>query len=1017
VRFKILGLLEVSDESHVLSLPRGKERALLAVLLIRANEPVSTDRLIDELWGERPPEHAAKTVQVYVSRLRKTLGAERVTTTPAGYVIHASGSEVDSREFERLAREGREAFEADDAKRAARLFSEADALWRGPALADFRFEPFAQAEIRRLEELRAGARADRIDVRLARGEADAVLAELEQLVSEQPLWERPRRQLMLALYRSGRQAEALDLYRKTRALLADELGIEPSPELQELERAILNQEAALAAPTRREPRARASRGAALLAAGGVILISAAAAAAFALDRGGSSSSRAVAAGLGEIVAVDAHSGAVEKRIPAGRTPAAISAGDGALWLVDADARTVIRLDPSSGGTETLATGATPVDVAAGGGSVWVGNARPLAGAQFIGPVLTSVARLDAPTRTLRGQVSLSHRPGDISNAAQNRLAVGRGALWVVTPDFAVLRIDARSAAPTSSTRAVHAIAVAAGGAGVWAIADDGTVARLDPRTAQVVARTRIDAPVAGIAVGKDAVWVTSFDGGLWRVPERRPASLGTVDLGRGVADVAVGANAVWVANPLAGTLTEVDPRTARVVRTIDVGGIPRSVIVDGDTVWVATAADPTESAAETHGIHAFPSSTCEPAVTGKGDADVLVVSDLPLQGGTRLQAMQMAQAIAFVLREHGLRAGRFRIAYQSCDDSLAYTGLFDEAKCAANARAYGANRDVVGVIGTLNSPCALAEVPELNQAPGGALAMVSPLNSFVGLTRSGPGIDPTLPAALYPSSRRNYVRVYPTDDLEGAALALLARDRGDRRVFVLDDGQLGYGVLMATGFETAARRLGLDVVGHLSWDARAGEYPELARRVARSHPTAVFVGGLLDTNAGAVVRDLGREVGASVDVLGPDGLTPLSILVQRAGRAAVGTHVSLAGVVTEHLPPGGKRFVRAFGRTQPGVEIEPSAVYAAQSTEVLLDAIARSDGTRASIVKQLFRTRIRNGLLGTFGFDANGDVTESPVTIVRVTSGGTSNAVGSVQGGVVERVVRPSTKLVSAAGG
>jgi branched-chain amino acid transport system substrate-binding protein len=1013
VRFKILGLLEVSDESQMLSLPRGKERALLAVLLIHVNEPVSTDRLIDELWGERPPEHAAKTVQVYVSRLRKTLGAERVTTTPAGYVIQASENEVDSREFERLAREGHEAFEADDAKRAERLLAEADALWRGPALADFRFEPFAQGEIRRLEELRAGARADLIDVRLARGEADAVIAELEQLVAEQPLWERPRRQLMLALYRSGRQAEALELYRKTRALFADELGIDPSPELQELERAILNQDAALAAPSRRTPRARTSHGAALLAAGGVIVASAAVVAVLALNRGDAPSSGAVAAGLGELIAVDARTGAVEKRVAAGRTPAAISAGNGALWLVDADARTVLRLDLSSGATETLATGATPVDVAAGDGSVWIGNAHPLAGAQFVGPVLTSVARLDAATRTQRSQTALSHRPGDVSNAAENRLASSPGALWAVTPDFAVVRIDARSGAPTASTRAVHAIAVAAGGAGVWALGSDGTVARLDPRTARVVARTRIDAPVAAIAVGKDAAWVTSFDGGLWRVPVHRPASLGAVDLGRGVADVAVGSDAVWVADPLAGTLTQVDLGTTRVVRTIDLGGIPRSITVDGDTVWVAAVADPTPSAAETHGVHAFPASTCEPALTGKENADALVVSDLPLQGGTRVQATQMAQAIAFVFREHGFRAGRFRVGYQSCDDSLAYTGLFDEAKCAANARAYGDNRDVVGVIGTYNSPCALAEVPQLNQAPDGALAMVSPSNSFVGLTRSGPGIDPTLPAALYPSSRRNYVRVFPTDDLQGAALALLARDRGDRRVFVLDDGEPGYGQLMATGFETAARRLGLDVVGHMSWDPHAGMYTGVAQRVARSGARAVFVGGLLDTNAGAVVRALRRAVDASVDVLGPDGLTPLSILVQRAGQAAVGMHVSLAGAVTERLSPAGRRFVRAFGHTQPGVEVDPSAVYAAQATEVLLDAIARSDGTRASIVQELFRTRIRNGLLGSFGFDANGDVTESPVTIVRVRRGGGSTTVQSVQGGVIERVVRPSSKLVA----
>ena len=172
------------------------------------------------------------------------------------------------------------------------------------------------------------------------------------------------------------------------------------------------------------------------------------------------------------------------------------------------------------------------------------------------------------------------------------------------------------------------------------------------------------------------------------------------------------------------------------------------------------------------------------------------------------------------------------MAYQSCDDSLARTGLYDEAKCASNARAYGENPDVIGVVGTYNSACAVAVIPELNRAPSGPLAMVSPLNDFVGLTRQGPGVDPSLPAALYPTGVRSYARVYPTDDLGGAALALLARDRGRTRVFVLDDGEPGYGALQATTFETAARRVGLDVVGRATWDPRADEFTQLARRVA-----------------------------------------------------------------------------------------------------------------------------------------------------------------------------------------
>ena len=267
-------------------------------------------------------------------------------------------------------------------------------------------------------------------------------------------------------------------------------------------------------------------------------------------------------------------------------------------------------------------------------------------------------------------------------------------------------------------------------------------------------------------------------------PSERP------QLAPGVGDLAVTPTAIWVANPIAGTLTVVDPETTRVIREIDVEGIPRSLAIDGDTVWATVIPDPVATvASEELGVATFAPNVCEPPVAGKrGRADFLITSDLPLQGGFRASATQMAHAIAFVLRERDFRAGRYRVAYQSCDDSLARTGLYDEAKCASNARAYGENPDVIGVVGTYNSACAVAVIPELNRAPNGPLAMVSPLNDFVGLTRQGPGVDPSLPAALYPTGVRSYARVYPTDDLGGAALALLARDRGRTRVFVLDDG-------------------------------------------------------------------------------------------------------------------------------------------------------------------------------------------------------------------------------------
>jgi branched-chain amino acid transport system substrate-binding protein len=555
-------------------------------------------------------------------------------------------------------------------------------------------------------------------------------------------------------------------------------------------------------------------------------------------------------------------------------------------------------------------------------------------------------------------------------------------------------------------------------AGVWVLGVDGAIVRLDERTVRPIVRTRLAvSSVGSIAVGDDAVWVTSPDDGtLWRIGAGSRLTPGAIDLGHGVSDIAIGAEAVWVANPLAGTVTKVGLESARVQRTTALNGIPRSLAIDGKTLWAAVVADPTASAHAVAGVHQFPGSTCERVLGGRGDSDLLVVSDLPLQGGVRVTTTQMAQAIIFVLREHGFRAGRFQIAYQACDDSVARTRLFDEAKCAANARAYARNPDVVAVIGTFNSPCSVAALPELNQAPGGSLAMISPSNSFVGLTRAAPEVDPALPAALYPTGHRNFLRVIPTDDLQPAALAVLARDRHRRRVYILDDGSPGYGALMASAFDTAARRLGLSVVGHGSWDPQRRSYHALARRVAHSGAQAVFLGGLLDTNAATVVRDLRARLGASVDLLAPDGLTPLKLLTAQAGPAALGVHVSLAGLVTGRLPPAGARFVSRFGKTQHGVEVQPSAVYAAQATEVLLDAIARSDGTRASVLEQLFHTRVGNGLLGSFDFNANGDISASPITILRVARSGGSNTVQSVEGGVVERVVQPTPRLVSSSG-
>lgn len=245
MEFRILGPLEVWDGGREVTLGGRKPRALLALLLLHPNEVVPAHRLIDELWGEDSPERAADALRVNVSRLRKALPQDVLGTRAPGYVLRVEPDALDLYRFELLVDEGRSLLARSLAAEASERLRHALSLWRGPALADFGYESFAQTAIARLEEIRLAAVELRIDAELALGRHDELIGELETLVAEQPLRERLRTHLMTALYRSGRQAEALDAYQDARRALVDELGIEPSTALQELERAILRHDPAL----------------------------------------------------------------------------------------------------------------------------------------------------------------------------------------------------------------------------------------------------------------------------------------------------------------------------------------------------------------------------------------------------------------------------------------------------------------------------------------------------------------------------------------------------------------------------------------------------------------------------------------------------------------------------------------------------------------------------------------------------------------------------------------------------
>jgi DNA-binding SARP family transcriptional activator len=255
--FRLLGPIEVSEDGRAVALGGAKQRSVLAILLMHAGELVTTDQLIDRIWGEAPPGRAAKNIQVYVSRLRKALGQERVVTYPGGYVLHVEPEELDIARVERLALEAGKA----GTQAAAAKLTEALELWRGPVLADLAYEGFAQAEIARLEEMRLALLEQRIDADLALGRHGDLVSELEGLIARHPVREHLRLQLMLALYRSERQAEALEAYHAARRVLAEELGLEPGKPLKELEQAILRHDSSLDLPATRQDARPPSRAA------------------------------------------------------------------------------------------------------------------------------------------------------------------------------------------------------------------------------------------------------------------------------------------------------------------------------------------------------------------------------------------------------------------------------------------------------------------------------------------------------------------------------------------------------------------------------------------------------------------------------------------------------------------------------------------------------------------------------------------------------------------------------------
>ena len=371
---------------------------------------------------------------------------------------------------------------------------------------------------------------------------------------------------------------------------------------------------------------------------------------------------------------------------------------------------------------------------------------------------------------------------------------------------------------------------------------------------------------------------------------------------------------------------------------------------------------------------------------GGGSPTATIVSDLPLQGSSRPQNETIVNAIQLALEQRNNMAGDVQIKYQSQDDATAQAGKWDEAKCAQNAQSVAQNEEIVGWIGPFNSGCAQVQIPILNQA---GLAMVSPANTYIGLTKTGG--EPDEPEKFYPTGNRNYTRVIVADDKQGRAGAIWMRDLGVRSVYILDD-QETYGKGLADQFQQNAEEQGIQILGREGIDGKASNYRALMSKIAQSNPDAIYFGGITQNNAGQLVKD---KVGAGmanedVSFMGPDGINE-DAFIDAAGDSAEGVYVTFGGLPASELPGKGQDFVQNY-KDKYNSDVEAYTAYGYEAANVLLDAIDRAykaDGkvTREGVVRELFATRNYDGVLGTWSFDENGDTTLTQLSGQRVRNG------------------------------
>jgi ABC-type branched-subunit amino acid transport system substrate-binding protein/DNA-binding beta-propeller fold protein YncE len=748
----------------------------------------------------------------------------------------------------------------------------------------------------------------------------------------------------------------------------------------------------------------------LMLAGGLLLLAAAVAAAVAALPTGDNA-RATPAANG-VAAIDADGGAVVSLTETGAPPSNIAVGEGAVWFLNTEEETVSRIDPDSKRiVDTLRMRDVPTEVAAGAGALWVGTGSRGRGGSGGATVASRVLRIDPETGSVTKTVKLGSSEGTPWGPGEGlpRLAVGAGAVWAIRPDQRVARIDPRTG-EVVSTIDVVATTIAAGGAGVWFLGT-GDVHRIDPRTNREAETIPIGANVLhGLAVGDGSVWATAEEEGLlWRIDPGPTPLTRSIDVGAGVTFVAFGDGRVWTANFVDGMVSRIDPRTNSVTARVDVGA-PQALAAGAGSAWASAAGAAPDGK--------LPASSCGAIVAEGREPDVLIASDLPLRGLTGVFSRADADAIQYVMRERGFRAGKHSVGFQSCDDSTAQTGNFERRRCSANANAFARADKLVAVIGPVHSICAEVQVPILNRAPGGPLALVSPATTHPGLTRGGfslPGWGRRgAPDVYYPTGERNFMRLIARDDLQGVAQAMLAKRLGVESAYLLFNPDDIWKVQLVNPFRRTAQRLGVGVAGEEDYDPASKDFDALVERVARSGADGVVLGGALgDGGSDRLLVALRERLGPDVAIMTGDGFLYPTIqdVLEAVGPAARGLYVATSVIPPDaaEMSAAGRRFESEFGSAETPLEFVPGA---AQAAEIVMDAIARSDGSRASVLAQLRRTRVEDGILGSFRFDSGGDMTPAPVMIVRLT-GRTPPGVtlcDYLQGAAVERVVNvPAT--------